>query len=129
MSTGGGGGGGDFKVGNIRTVSTSEGKFRRHVVATGMQVKHLLTHLIQQLYPNPCNCPTQSSYRGNMGLSPLGDGERTGMRFWQGACPGTSPLEVEPSLHLGSTPAQNMGRGLPLPHPPDPPNNYANTMQ
>ena len=34
--------GGNFKVGDITTVSTSEGKFRGHVVATGMQVKHLL---------------------------------------------------------------------------------------
>lgn len=38
--------------------------------------------------------------------------------FWQGACSGTSPVEVEPRLHLGSIPCPRNGSGGWLFHTP-----------
>jgi len=78
----------------------------------------LVLNLTQQRYPIPSTCPTQSFH--NMGQCPLGMmAKGLGLRLQQGACLGTSPLEVEPPLHLGFTPAQGVRVGVDtLSHPP-----------
>ena len=86
------------------------GVYQSHIswkIAQGSVTFNKLTHLAKPTrYPQSWHLPLPVIPQH--GLEPIGnDGQRTRvLRFRQGACPGTSPLEVEPSLHLGSTPAQ-----------------------